>query len=204
MPGLFTSGESKLERQALIERFVTRNWSAVDHGGRSLADHCLGVGRLLQHAGAGSKLIHCGLMHPIFGAESYPGLEYEIQDRGEYLLEESERSLVRQYSEVSEESLYLAGLTRNAGFLASRRSGKPVSLDDRSRLEVCALLFANIAEQFLSCPDVAHIQEQKAELLEAVLGLGEIAGNVGTNIRMRLLCEGIQEAPEDVSSLQIQ
>ena len=161
---------------------MSTNWCDIDHGGRRLADHCLGVGHLLQSAGADTTLIRCGMMHVIFGAESYSKLNCQVVNKGAHLLRPEEVELIWQYSRVNEASLYIAGLTRNAGFLTDRETGRPICAATTKIQEIIILLYANIMEQFTQYPMPAEIAQQERDLRGMLEGLRQLCGNVGDSI----------------------
>ncbi|MBC6445127.1 MAG: hypothetical protein GDA50_06835 [Alphaproteobacteria bacterium GM202ARS2] len=170
------------ERTNRIRAFVRGEWGCVSHGGRTAADHCLGVGALLEEAGAQEQLVHAGLMHVIYGAESYPGLEDKVGDCDASLLTAEERALIHHYSRVSEKSLSIAGITSNPGFLRDRDQDDPLEFSREESKHVCLLLLVNILEQFLAEPDNPIFQAQRNDLARPLAGLAQISGEIGMRI----------------------
>lgn len=111
------------------------------HSGRSLSDHLLGTAALLDEWGARPDLVVAGLVHSIYGTDSYPIESVPLSDRTRI------RGVI---GETSEEIVFLFCVMDRSKFYADSMQGSaPASVEDRysgNNLDLSAQRSSDLAE----------------------------------------------------------
>jgi hypothetical protein len=122
----------------------------LDHGGRPLYRHGIGIFELLHAWNRRDEICLAGLFHYLYGADSYPGLQVYSQAMVTELLGRDAEQYIRYYSLPTEGSLGLAIELNNSSWLINRNSGEPIDLPSNLLFgDLMTLFLANFVEQFI-------------------------------------------------------
>lgn len=162
---------------AALDLMTSRAWVDIAHGGTSLYDHCVGVGWLLLQLPSDVEIVLAGLLHPAYGAESFPGLvPIGSREPIEAACGAKVEQLVFLYSQVSEQSLGDVGLTQNGSFFQDRL-GHDLDITGFERRALVKLFFANLAEQYLRVGISGAFRDQALRVRPVLFGLARMIGN---------------------------
>lgn len=123
--------------------------AAAGHSDEGLLAHLLGTHALLEGFGARRELCTAGLIHSVYGTESYRGklLPTDLRPQVQALAGVEAEQIAFRFGGMEKESLY-TNLDRADGFtLRSRFTGEVWDLTERELGDLCDLTVANWLEQ---------------------------------------------------------
>ncbi|WP_404943414.1 DUF6817 domain-containing protein [Rhizobium ruizarguesonis] len=160
-------------------------WRSIRHGELNLALHSIGVFKILRRLNAPAKVQLAGLLHAVYGAESFSSLRPSASPAEVRLMVgyDAER-LIDAYSRVEARSLAIVALARNRGFLADRFTSKPLTISDEDLTFVIMLLYCNLIEQYVRSKRRGSelFLRQGLESQPSIYGLAHILGQGATQL----------------------
>jgi hypothetical protein len=134
-------------RHSWFDYLERHSAAETEHSERHLLEHLIGTERLLRDWGAPEHVCRAGLMHSIYGTESFDVVSVPLEDRDEVrsLIGERAERIAYLFCVMARDSFFDAVNGRRAD-LVERSSGRPIALAGDELGDLCDVAVANWLE----------------------------------------------------------